>query len=389
MSLLQSPIYSNTNRIVDQYGVITLGTDGKSVGKASDSAEDSNSSARRALRFRLQATARKLLPKEQVAQCMHRCGAGGVVINVNTASGRASFDGVATCKSVWLCPVCSSRISNVRRKELNTMLEWARQWGHQPLLITLTARHGVNDSLAGLLAAMKLAKKKLHQSREWAGLAGYVVGHITATEVTHGVNGWHVHYHMLVLVDASSQQLAMEIFDLESVWLRCLNHKGVSLAGNGHAFDVQGAGAAGDYVGKWGAAEEITLTGSKKGNGKGSTPFQLLAAAESDPAAATLFCEYAQQFKGKRQLVWSRGLKRVLGIVEMSDEEAAEVPEEEGEYIEVARITRGSWRLVVRRGLQAELLEVAEQHGGFAVEMWILALHNQERLNNGVRNAKA
>lgn len=365
-------------------GEITLGTDGKSV--ASDNA------ARRDLRYKLQATAKRLLPKEAVSQCMHRCGSGGVAINVSQSSGIASFDGVVTCKSVWVCPVCSAKISNGRRKELNEVLEWARTWGHQPVLLTLTARHGAADSLAGLLAAMKLAKKKFHQSREWRALDPNLVGHITATEVTHGVNGWHVHYHMILLVVAPSERIALEMCDLQSVWLRVLAHNSVGLSGNGHAFDAQGAGKAGDYVTKWGAAEEITLTGSKKSSGGGSTPFQLLATATDagvspgDQARAeSLFIEYAKEFKGKRQLVWSRGLKRVLGIIDRTDDEIADEPEAD-DYQEVYRVDRHTWRLVVRRRLQAELLRVAEAGGsqaGLFIESWILALHNQERLKHG------
>lgn len=383
MGTAVSPIYSN--KYIDSNGEITLGTDAKSVANG-------DSSTRRELRYKLQATARKLLPKERVAQCMHRCGNGGVQINVSKSSGIASFAGVVTCGSVWTCPVCSAKVSNARRKELNQVLEWTRKSGYQPVLMTLTARHGVNDSLAGLLAAMKLAKKKLHQTREWRLLDPHLVGHITATEVTHGVNGWHVHYHMILLVDAKTQDLALEMCDLESVWLRVLQHKEVMLSGNGYAFDIQGAGGAGDYVAKWGAAEEVTLTGSKKANSGGSTPFQLLATAsiagsgiEAD-RAAQLFKEYAAEFKGKRQLVWSRGLKKVLGIIEKTDEEVSQEPEEE-DYIEVARITKGTWRLVVRRGLQAELLRMAEEGGenaAFVVECWVLALHNQERVKNGI-----
>lgn len=387
MSTGVSPIYSN--KIVDIDGVITLGTDAKS----SVFQDSPSGSARRALRYDLQLTARKLLPNERVAQCMYRCGHGGVAINMSPA-GIASYSGVVTCGSVWHCPVCSAKVSNTRRKELNQVLEWSRNMGYQPVLMTLTARHGIGDSLAGLLAAMKRAKAKFHDTKEFRLLKPYLVGHITATEVTHGVNGWHVHYHMICIVDAKSQQIALQMCDLQSVWLRVLNSKSVMLGGNGYAFDCQGAGGAGDYVSKWGAGEEVTLTGSKKAGGKGSTPFQLLAVASDSRGggseadrAAQLFLEYAKEFKGKRQLVWSKGLKRLLNIIEKTDEEVSNEPEEE-DYTEVARISKGSWRLVCRRGLQAELLDVAEQGGELYVEMWILALHNQERLKNGVSNSE-
>lgn len=388
MTISTQSLYSNNNRIVDSNTgeVITLGTTAKSSvsGGSSDS---------RALRYRLQYEARCLLPGERVAQCMHRCGQGGVAINVSQSSGIASFSGVVTCGSVWLCPVCSAKISNSRRKELNTMLEWARNEGHYPVLITLTSRHGVNDSLAGLLAAMKRAKAKLHDTKEFRLLKGSLVGHVTATEVTHGVNGWHVHFHMIAIVQCASEDIVLEMCDLSGAWLRVLKSKSVMLSGNGYAFDCQGAGGAGNYVAKWGAGEEVTLTESKRASSGSSTPFQLLATSadtgvggsEAD-RASQLFIEYATQFKGKRQLVWSKGLKKLLAIVERSDEEVA-AEEEEEDYIEVARVPKASWRLVVRRNLQAELLSVAEEGGALYVEMWLLALHNQEALKDGNKTA--
>lgn len=377
MSTAVIPYSNNNNKYINtNTGEISiLGTTAKSV----HNEESSSAVERRALRFRLQNTARALLPQERVAQCMHRCGQGGVAINVSLSSGIASFAGVVTCGSVWTCPVCSNKISNGRRKELNTILEWARQWGYQPVLMTLTARHGIQDSLAGMLRLMKLAKQKFHRTREWVALSGYLIGHVTATEVTHGANGWHVHYHMLMLVDAKTQADALSMCDLQSVWLRVLNSKSIQLGGNGYAFDAQGASAAGDYISKWGAAEEIALTGSKQAGGKGSTPFQLLATSatagsgsEAD-RAAQLFKEYAKEFKGKRQLVWSKGFKRVLNIIEKSDEELSDEPEAD-DLVEIAIVPKKVWRMVVRRNLQAELLSVAEEGGAHYVDIWCQAL---------------
>lgn len=361
-------INTNTGELVDST-ITTLGTAAKSVHGAES----------RAARYALQATARRLLPDERVAQCMHRCGPGGVAINIAPATGLASFAGVVTCGSVWLCPVCSARISHHRRGELNTLLSWARRELYQVRLVTLTARHGSDDKLADLLRAMKGAKKRLHNSRAWHRLDDYVVGHVTATEVTHGVNGWHVHFHMLVILrDGLWLGGGLE---LDEVWLRALAKEG--LQGNGHAYSEQNGDAAGEYVAKWGAAEEIALGDQKVSKG-GRTAWQLLAAAATDDQAAMLFRDYASCFKGSRQLVWSVGLKKVVNILEKSDAELADEPED-NEVVEVARVPRALWRVVVRRNLQAELLSVAEEGGSLYVDIWLQALQLQEskRVENG------
>lgn len=94
---------------------------------------------------------------------------------------------------------------------------------------------------------------------------------------------------------------------------------------------MQGAAAAGRYITKWGAAEELTLSNKKKGKKagrqgpKGRSPMELLAlAADGAVDASQAWYEYALAFKGRRQLSWSPGLKAKLGIGEIGDSELAD-----------------------------------------------------------------
>ena len=92
----------------------------------------------------------------------------------------------------------------------------------------------------------------------------------------------------------------------------------------GAAFDVQGAASAGNYVGKWGAAEELALGERKDAMGGRLFNCSMMLRKLGDTLASELFVEYAKTFKGRRQLVWSRGLKELAGIKERSDERLAE-----------------------------------------------------------------
>lgn len=288
---------------------------------------------------------------------------------------RASFRGLQTCGSVWLCPVCSRRISERRRGELNAALAWARAEGLWPVMLTLTARHGLHDDLVDQLDAMKRAKRRLRQRREWRAVQGAIAGTVTATEVTHGGAGWHTHFHEVVLVRAASEAAAVALFEgMGATWLACL--RGVGLDGlEAHAWQVQGAGAVGSYVAKWGAAEELTLSGRKAARGKGRTPLQLLAAAHGgDGEAAALWRAYGLAFKGRRQLVWSPGLRMLVGLDDVSDEEAAAEGGEEAEapVPELVAVIGadewcgrpGVWGVRRRR---AQILDAAERGGAAAV----------------------
>lgn len=340
--------------------------DKPALGTSAKSVDDEERQERRRKRHGLLDWAARLLPAERVHHCQ-RTPAGSAVAVVKTAAG-ARFSGLQVCGSVWHCPLCSRVVSATRRDEMNRLLRWARTRGFVPLLLTLTGRHRRADPLPQLLEGMKSAKKRFHQSRDWRAIKGQIGGHVTATELTHGRNGWHLHYHALLLVDAADEEAAKALLQgLRTVWERALAREGLDC--NSHGFDLQGASHAGDYVAKWGAAEELTLSGSKKSRDrdKGRTVWELLAeAAEGDAIAAARWREYALAFKGRRQLVWSRGLKAMAGIKERTDEEiaaAAEAASIHEPSQEIGRLSAFEWRSIVRAGLRVAMLEAVERQG--------------------------
>lgn len=339
-------------------GMPALGTVAKSV----DAARRDG----RRRRNRLLDKAAELLPHERVQHC-GRTPAGSMVAVVRTGAGAARFHGLQVCGSVWHCPICSRTVSAIRRDELNRLLKWGRSKKLVPVLLTLTGRHRREDRLDALMLAMKGAKQRFHQSRLWRSVQG-IAGHVTATELTYGRHGWHVHFHCLLLIEARSEDAAITALSgCRTAWETALNRVGLDC--NDHGFDLQGAGNAGDYVAKWGAAEELALSGEKvaRDKEKGRTVWQLLAeAAEGDERAARRWQEYALAFKGRRQLVWSKGLKAKADINERTDEEIAAMAEEIGLHEpgeEVGRLTREEWRMLVHQGLRITMLEAVERDG--------------------------
>ena len=346
-------------------GTAALGTLAKSV-------DTVDLKVRRRARLALQDRAAELLPGERVAACLRR--PTGSAVAVHLCGGRAVVTGLQQCGSVWHCPICSRIISAARRDELNRLLKWGRAQGLAPVLLTLTGRHRRTDTLKHLMDGMKSAKKRLHQSRDWRAVADRIDGHVTATEITHGQHGWHVHFHVLLLVSVEHETAAIRLFDgLRTVWEHALERSGLDC--NDHGFDVQGAARAGDYITKWGATEELTLSGEKVARNKGWTIWQLLDDASAQ--SSKLWCEYAHHFKGKRQLVWSRGLKSKAGITEKTDDDLvseAERPDMEGGATEIGRMTSQQWRAVVRSNMRGQLLDFVEKEGRCGLEKILSSL---------------
>lgn len=296
---------------------------------------------------------------KRLSHCGYVAREFAVTLDRNGSTGAGSFSGLKTCASVWCCPCCSPRISNGRRDELNQLLSGARSEKLAVVMLTLTARHDRSMRLAPFLDALKRAKERLRQRREWRSLKPAFVGSVTATEVTHGRNGFHPHFHEIIVMDCPPADALERIGSLRSAWLASL--AGVGLSGNDAAFQVQPAQAVGQYVAKFGAAEELTLQSVKQGRNGSRSPWQLLSdARDGDAQAAAVWIEYALAFRGRRQLVWSPRLKARFNVDEKPDDALAGEAEPSPD-IQTLRAWMGSgsdWRNARRR--RVALVRAAE-----------------------------
>jgi hypothetical protein len=193
------------------------------------------------------------------------------------------------------------------------------------------------------------------------------LGAVRALEVTHGENGWHPHIHVVV---ALGHQLdADQVVDLEGRIFRrweqaCKKNNLGQISFSG--FKLEAARVSGldhdpltDYLAKWGVAEELSKLHTKTGK-SGCTPWQLLALArDGDDQAAAAWREYATEFKGARQLVWSHGLRQLVGLLEEWTDEAVAAAEEPDAII-LHVLTPDQWKAVRARSTVPAMLEAAE-----------------------------
>ena len=293
----------------------------------------------------------------------------GVDVNMSTygegTAQRASFGGLQTCGLVWQCPACAARISETRRRQVNDCLAWAKTEGYQIVMLTLTARHGAEDQLKALLGGMKRAKQRLHRHRAWARLKPDIVAILTATEVTHGKNGWHPHFHMIVIVKTKEAKEGLS--HLGAAWRGALRAEG--LDGADAAFDCRDASSVGRYVSKWGAGEELTMSGKKRAKGKGQTPLNLLEAHKAgNKDAGALWLEYVEAFHGRSQLDGLTKLVRLAGLDELTDAEAAkdEAQADQAQEGPLTNIPHPIWVAGARRK-RTDILDAAEDCGADGV----------------------
>ncbi|MEA2213450.1 MAG: hypothetical protein QOF83_3398 [Solirubrobacteraceae bacterium] len=293
---------------------------------------------------------------------------------------KAGFGGLSTCGSVWACPVCSAKVTVQRVAELDKLLKWNAARGGTVALATFTASHHQGQRLMTLMDHMGgawrymttgRAGKHWRKLRELLGCDGYV----RALETTYrDENGWHVHYHLLLLFTGPVSESSIANFAdlLFTRWERALQSQGMT-ASRRHGVDVrlgQGATQSLEKLGEYMSKLTFEAAGGrfKRGRKMSRTAFEILADGLETGLAddLELWLEWERASKGRRQLLYSRGLKARAGIDELTDEEIS-AAKDEGETLVV--LPRKTWREVYP--IAVELLEATEAGGIAGAMLWL------------------
>ena len=319
--------------------------------------------------FLLQDQSAKLLPRERVCNCLKKRidKTKAREVRYNEAREKAHWSNVQRCGSIWTCPVCARQITEVRRGELSQGLEaWTNKHGGGKALLTLTTSHTSEQPLSGLLAGLQRAYKRFMENLRVRGLFDRlgVLHKVRGFEVTYGDNGWHPHFHVLLLTEDPVSDFKAVRDELAALWIQCCARSGLNAPSMRHGLDLRDGSYAEKYVSKWGLDYELTKGHTKQGRGGSWTPFDLLNLSLVDATvngrtAASLWQEFGVAMKGQRQLVWSRGLKALLGVDEVTDEQAAQ--ETERQSIQLREVDNFAFALLASHQQRHTFLECLER----------------------------
>lgn len=311
---------------------------------------------------------------------------------------RAGFAGLASCGSVWSCPVCSERILAGRQAELATAIERWQAAGGRVELLTLTMRHRAGQRLGHLWDALGYAWHKATSGRPWARLnesygapqtrtvtAGARRGEtvtenrirwVRVVETTHGDNGWHVHVHAALFLpgDVSADGLDDLTGTMFSAWSAALVRRGLDGPTRRHGVTLRSGGAGSDALadyftkGTYSAeptrlALELARGDLKHARSGNRTPFRILADLGALGLAddLELWREWEMASRGRRQLAWSTGARADLlaDVAERSDDELA-AEELGGTHDDLVELPAAVARRVLTTPAAAVVLDLAE-----------------------------
>lgn len=339
-------------------------------------------------RYILQSTARRLLPHNNRLSACNRAIAPGftaVKVAYNPEKNNARFGNLCRCESGWICPVCAVALSERRRHELLHAVMACKERGMLPLHVIFTMKHTKDQTLKELLPILISAFDAVNSGkggktmRAKFGFFGFVRG-LEITEGSKGHdNGWHPHLHVLWFVsaaivdqDGGETEYAEKV--RVSIWKRyskALEKRGGSALEDYGLKVVTGDTYTAEYISKygreprekrWSVEREIAKSNIKVAREDGRTPFALLEDAQAgDVGAAVLFMEFADAIKGRSQLHWSKGLKELLSVEVLNDQEA--IAWGVG-YIERLLIERDTWNQLSKQDLRGDVVGALVESGG-------------------------
>lgn len=350
------------------------------------STDELRRTARYEIRNRLRTLAHAGLT--QPSPSVGKCGlplTKGVGVRHRAESG--GFRGIQHCGSVWTCPNCAARIGAHRAQELAAGIDAHLANDGGVVMVTVTVRHKATDSLKKVRRAVVSAWSAATSGcvwkdhREMIGLVGYT----RSAEVTHGENGWHLHFHVLWFLDRpfsadTAEGIRVAATAMFDRWAAAAVREGLKrpkqsiglnvtpaiisnpedpedralVAEQNADYNTKAASDAEELVdvivkartAGTKLATEAIRADMKSGRNGNRTPWQLLAGLLTegviDEEDLETWNEYERDIKGLRQMVWSRNLRDYfrelqadIAETEQSDEEIVNTEEDEGETIGV------------------------------------------------------
>ena len=183
---------------------------GKPLGNTTDNSAIRTQQGFQAIkeRFKLLDSARKILDGERTQHCFYNRvdKNDGVGVTFNKFRNKANYTNVMRCANAWAVLFVLQLSQNTVNAKSKKPWTGGRNRAGSVLLLTLTVPHYSNTDIKQLKKDLKKAYSKFFKGvraskdmfERWQ-----IKHYISCFEITHGTNGFHPHYHVLLFVPYS------------------------------------------------------------------------------------------------------------------------------------------------------------------------------------------
>ena len=227
------------------------------------------------------------------------------------------------CRS-WACPVCAPTLAWRRALEIEKAILSAARAGYHQLFLTFTVPHTRFQKTRTVLKHLGDAYRAMGRNyayQQSMEALGYV-GQIKSVDFTYTDNGCHAHYHVIYIFDTEQplEEVAARCYaSVFKVWDAVVYKVAKRHISRHHGFNLEmieipeGDDEQAETIAIY-TAKVISLYAAAADKDKGSlTPFDLLDPDREDEFKP-IWQDYYIGSKGVRRLIFSRGLKELLGV---------------------------------------------------------------------------
>lgn len=396
---------------------------------------DTPSADARAARFQGRHALHKITTVERCRDC-GREPVGSTVGIRRTDDGIVGFAGVESCGRVWLCPVCNAKVMATRAIEIGAALSWAARTDRHVIWGSLTCQHDSTTTLESLLDIQTDAWRYVMNSREWRAANATItvdhqhagcpndcpedhdhrgcpmdcdrkrdvkltdvdgrVGYIRAAELTTGSNGWHPHFHPLIIWQGSREDAEAFAAAVVELWVTGVKKAGgyaraeggqqLRLVSGVEIFDTLTGYVTKSTYDAASLALETVWSQGKSGRNRayGTTShWGMLASIEAGYKAGLAddierWWELEEAMTGHRMITWSRGLRDFAGLGLETDDETEAAKEVGDEQDTVCYLSAQGWMDIRDRPEVLALILTTLEGGGFPALKLVLDAYEIE-----------
>lgn len=278
---------------------------------------------------------------------------------------------VRACGSPFFCIGCAQRIYAVRRAELTRLFDYCREKGHSFFFATFTHPHTNQQTLQETMAALAIMRRKLRAGAPWKRFTEKygIFGAVVTLEVTYSeYAGWHPHFHMAFAAArpgfTSEEATSIQQFLTERWNNLCVRYglitdeiKRQQHLIHGVRVQVGTDQAQLNYLAKtevWEMASTTTKTPKRTAS---LSPWEISRRAQAgDPKYKSLWFDYMKAMKGRVAVQWGHGLKALVGIHDLEDQDIVQGKE----AVKVYSVSKADFARVCHRRIHSEILEAVE-----------------------------
>lgn len=322
--------------------------------------------------YKYRQVSRKLLSDTRHSYCGCRIISKSTDPEVwTTKTDRVAYKQLIQCGSPWICPVCRFKIMNYRQAELLLMLQFAENQGYNFGHLVLTTDHKRDTDARELIKKMSKVFRVILGHRR---MSKFNFGLVKNMEVTHGVNGFHPHFHIIIMGLEGHDKLGEIADQIKTEWLsRFPGATEINQRYRPVYNSVTQDREIGEYITKTGLAwEMVPKTGSKKSR-EGLNPIQIPAMIQKNDLGnysleqlTAIYRQYYQVTKGMRTINYNdvaRGLKlEALTIFGLTEKDDQEITHDDSDMLHlVLKIQPEVFRQLVKGGNEVEFLKDVSQ----------------------------